>query len=207
MQGKYLPTHVDHGSVCSFDPVPCAHSEGTILITNNRFHICLADFCQPFFRAWISVYLYALFCLAICRLAVCALGFFSINSFRLFFRHCLPPSGHVFINFVRSFFVRFMHTILLCHFFRSPFYGFRLRSPKRRPEGREPLPHPEPSLAPSSELRGGELGVLRVREHPLSAQVHPLTAKSTLPKLKKNFVKYLVILRSNKIWLFKAEFG
>ena len=46
--------------------------------------------------------------------------------------------------------------------------------------------------------RGGELGVLRVREHPLSAQVHPLTAKSTLSKLKKNFVKYLVILRSNK---------
>ena len=50
-------------------------------------------------------------------------------------------------------------------------------------------------LGPS---RGGELGVLRVREHPLSAQVHPLTAKSTLSKLKKNFVKYLVILRSNK---------
>ena len=47
-------------------------------------------------------------------------------------------------------------------------------------------------------VRGGELGVLRVREHPLSAQVHPLTAKSTLSKLKKNFVKYLVILRSNK---------
>ena len=47
-------------------------------------------------------------------------------------------------------------------------------------------------------LRGRELGVLRVREHPLSAQVHPLTAKSTLSKLKKIFVKYLVILRSNK---------
>ena len=43
-------------------------------------------------------------------------------------------------------------------------------------------------------LRGGELGVLRVREHPLSEQVHPLTAKSTLSKLKKNFVKCLVIL-------------
>ena len=48
---------------------------------------------------------------------------------------------------------------------------------------------------------------MRVREHPLSAQVHPLTAKTTLSKLNKNFVKYLVILRSTKIWLFKAEFG
>ena len=39
--------------------------------------------------------------------------------------------------------------------------------------------------------RGGELGVLRVREH-------PLVAKSTLSKLKKNFTKHFVILRSNK---------
>ena len=30
--------------------------------------------------------------------------------------------------------------------------------------------------------RGGELGVLRVREHPLSIQVHPLTTQSTLSK-------------------------
>ena len=30
--------------------------------------------------------------------------------------------------------------------------------------------------------RGGELWVLRVREHPLSMQVHPLTAKSTPSK-------------------------
>ena len=51
---------------------------------------------------------------------------------------------------------------------------------------------------PHLPIRGGELGVLRVREHPLSAQMRPLTAKSTLSKLKKNFVKYLVILRSNK---------
>ena len=29
------------------------------------------------------------------------------------------------------------------------------------------------------EGRGGELGVLRVREHPLNVEVHPLTAKST----------------------------
>ena len=28
-------------------------------------------------------------------------------------------------------------------------------------------------------FRGGELGVLRVREHPLNVEVHPLTAKST----------------------------
>ena len=30
--------------------------------------------------------------------------------------------------------------------------------------------------------RGGELGVLRVREHPLNVEVHPLTAKSTPSK-------------------------
>ena len=51
---------------------------------------------------------------------------------------------------------------------------------------------------PEADCRGGELGALRVREHPLSAQVHPLTAKSTISKLNKNFVKYLVILKSNK---------
>ena len=28
-------------------------------------------------------------------------------------------------------------------------------------------------------FRGGELGVLRVREHPLNLEMHPLTAKST----------------------------
>ena len=35
-----------------------------------------------------------------------------------------------------------------------------------------------------SELlyRGGELRVLRVREHPLNVEEHPLTAKSTLSK-------------------------
>ena len=33
--------------------------------------------------------------------------------------------------------------------------------------------------------RGGELGVLRVREHPLNVEVHPLTAKSTPSKCKK----------------------
>ena len=36
--------------------------------------------------------------------------------------------------------------------------------------------------------RGGELGVLRVREH-------PLVAKSTLSKLKKNFTKHFVITK------------
>ena len=30
--------------------------------------------------------------------------------------------------------------------------------------------------------RGGELGVLRVREHPLNMKLHPLTAKSTPSK-------------------------
>ena len=37
----------------------------------------------------------------------------------------------------------------------------------------------------SLETRGGELGVLRVREHPLNVEVHPLTAKSTPSKCKK----------------------
>ena len=36
--------------------------------------------------------------------------------------------------------------------------------------------------------RGGELGVLRVREHPLSKQVHPLIAKSTPSKQKKKII-------------------
>ena len=31
--------------------------------------------------------------------------------------------------------------------------------------------------------RGGELGILRVREHPLSTQVHPLIAKSNPSKM------------------------
>ena len=39
--------------------------------------------------------------------------------------------------------------------------------------------------------RGGELGVLRAREH-------PLVGKSTLSKSNKNFIKHFVILRSNK---------
>ena len=34
-------------------------------------------------------------------------------------------------------------------------------------------------LTNSVQTRGGELGTLRVREHPLSMQVHPLTDKST----------------------------
>ena len=33
-------------------------------------------------------------------------------------------------------------------------------------------------LTNSVQTRGGELGTLRVREHPLSMQVHPLTDKS-----------------------------
>ena len=42
-----------------------------------------------------------------------------------------------------------------------------------------------------AESRGGELGVLRLREY-------PLVGKSTLSKLKKNFIKNFVILTSNK---------
>ena len=38
--------------------------------------------------------------------------------------------------------------------------------------------------------RGGELGVLRVREHPLNMEVHPLTAKRTLSKLKEKLMKH-----------------
>ena len=37
-------------------------------------------------------------------------------------------------------------------------------------------------LAEVRRTRCGELGVLRVREHPLGAQVHPLIAKCTLSK-------------------------
>ena len=38
------------------------------------------------------------------------------------------------------------------------------------------------------QARGGELGILRVREHPLSAQMRPLTAKSNHSKWKKMFI-------------------
>ena len=37
-------------------------------------------------------------------------------------------------------------------------------------------------LKPNAKVRGGELGVLRVLEHPLNMEVHPLTAKSTPSK-------------------------
>ena len=43
---------------------------------------------------------------------------------------------------------------------------------------------------PGVRVRGGELGVLRVREH-------PLITKSTLSNLKKSFMKHFVILRSS----------
>ena len=50
------------------------------------------------------------------------------------------------------------------------------------------------TLAP----RGGELGVLRVREHPLREQVHPLIAKSTLSKQKKMITKHHLKPISNR---------
>ena len=51
----------------------------------------------------------------------------------------------------------------------------------------------------TSELaRGGELGVLRVREH-------PLVAKSTLSILNKNFIEHFIILRSNKNTMFEVR--
>ena len=40
-----------------------------------------------------------------------------------------------------------------------------------------------------NEVRGGELGVLRVREHPLNMEVHSLTAKSTPSKWEENLMK------------------
>ena len=78
----------------------------------------------------------------------------------------------------------------------------------------------EPPLLMSVNM-GGELGVLRVRKHPLSIQVHPLIAKITPLKIeikekfidhpligkigyplkieiKQKFIKHLEILRSNK---------
>ena len=48
---------------------------------------------------------------------------------------------------------------------------------------------PDSKRAPDS--RGGELMVLRVREH-------PLVAKNTLSKLNKYFIKHFVMLRANK---------
>ena len=53
--------------------------------------------------------------------------------------------------------------------------------------------------SPTSATRGGELGVLRVREHPLNMEVHPLTAKSTPSKWKKNLMKCRFKQTSNKI--------
>ena len=47
--------------------------------------------------------------------------------------------------------------------------------------------------------RGGELGVLRVREHPLNMEVHPLTAKSTPSKWKENLMKHRFKQISNKV--------
>ena len=46
--------------------------------------------------------------------------------------------------------------------------------------------------------RGGELGVLRVREHPLN-KVHPLIAKSTPSKWKENLMKHRFKQISNKV--------
>ena len=40
----------------------------------------------------------------------------------------------------------------------------------------------ERNMVDGATARGGELGVLRVREHPLNVEVHPLTAKSTPSK-------------------------
>ena len=54
---------------------------------------------------------------------------------------------------------------------------------------------------------GGELGVLRVREHPLSAQVHPLTAKSTPSKQKKNIIKHHFKPVSNKYMVIEVFIG
>ena len=56
----------------------------------------------------------------------------------------------------------------------------------------------------ASVIRGGELGVLRVREHPLSEKVHPLIAKSTLSKQKKNVTKHHLKAISNKDKVIKT---
>ena len=57
---------------------------------------------------------------------------------------------------------------------------------------------PMPVLESGFTIRGGELGVLRVRDHPLSMQVHPLTAKSTPWKWKENLMKHPLKPISNK---------
>ena len=43
-------------------------------------------------------------------------------------------------------------------------------------------------MAATAGGRGGELGVFRVLEHPVSTQVHPLIAKSTPSKLNEKFL-------------------
>ena len=57
---------------------------------------------------------------------------------------------------------------------------------------------------PLAMLRGGELGGLRVREHPLSEKVHPLIAKSTLSKQKKMVIKHHLKPISNKDIVIKT---
>ena len=49
-------------------------------------------------------------------------------------------------------------------------------------------------------IKGGELGVLRVREHPLGAQVHPLIAKCTLSKYEKEITEHNLKPISIKNW-------
>ena len=56
-------------------------------------------------------------------------------------------------------------------------------------------------------FRGGELGVLRVREHPLNMEVHPLTAKSTPSKWKENLMKHRFKQLSNKVMFFMFILG
>ena len=55
--------------------------------------------------------------------------------------------------------------------------------------------------------RDGELGVLRVREHPLSAQVYPLTVKARYQNEEKLWKIPFGTKIEQKIWLFKAGFG
>ena len=52
---------------------------------------------------------------------------------------------------------------------------------------------------PVVSTRGGELGVLGVREHPLNMEVHPLTVKSTPSKGKENLMKHHFKQISNKV--------
>ena len=58
----------------------------------------------------------------------------------------------------------------------------------------------------TGKLQGRRIRVLRVREHPLNMEVHPLTAKSTPSKWKENLMKHRFKQISNKVMAFWCSY-